>query len=227
MVWRKLNSLLSRRRPRYGNTVTFRCNPSFRRLGGCPCVTPHLRLGTKLGMSVWWGSCSCSRVALPPVLSAGPCFAGGLSEPCLPPGRLLLNVACQQAFRLLNLQVSIFSTSVFSFISPLSSFSPFISLSFEKLWLNIHSIRASLVAQRLKRLPQCGRPGFDPWVRKIPWRRKWQPTPVLLPGESHGCRSLVGYSPRGRKESDTTERLHIPSVRVTILTIVKYTFQRH
>ena len=49
---------------------------------------------------------------------------------------------------------------------------------------------------------------FNLWVRKIPWRRKWQPTPVLLPGESHGRRSLVGYSPRGRKESDTTERLH-------------------
>ena len=41
-------------------------------------------------------------------------------------------------------------------------------------------------------------PGF-------PWGRKWQPTPVFLPGESHGQRSLVGYSPRGRKELDTTE----------------------
>ena len=39
---------------------------------------------------------------------------------------------------------------------------------------------------------QCRRPGFDPWVGKIPWRRKWQPTPVLLPGTSHGQRSLVG-----------------------------------
>ena len=47
-----------------------------------------------------------------------------------------------------------------------------------------------------------------PWVGKIPWRRKWQPTPVFLPGESHGQRSLAGYSPRGHKESDTTERLH-------------------
>ena len=55
---------------------------------------------------------------------------------------------------------------------------------------------------------ECGRPGFDPWVGKIPWRRNWQPTPVLLPGESHGGRSLVNYSPWGRKESDTTERLH-------------------
>ena len=50
---------------------------------------------------------------------------------------------------------------------------------------------------------------FDPWVRKIPWRRKWQPTAVFLPGKSHGLRFLVGYSPWGRKESDTTERLHL------------------
>ena len=47
--------------------------------------------------------------------------------------------------------------------------------------------------------------GFDPWIRKIPWRRKWQPTPVFLSGESHGQRSLAGYSPWGRTESDTTE----------------------
>ena len=45
----------------------------------------------------------------------------------------------------------------------------------------------------------------DLWVRKIPWRRKWQPTPVILPGEFHGQRSLAGYSPWGHKESDTTE----------------------
>ena len=55
---------------------------------------------------------------------------------------------------------------------------------------------------------QCGRPRFDPWVGKILWRRKWQPTPVLLPGKSHGKRSLVGYSPWGCKELDTTERVH-------------------
>ena len=50
-----------------------------------------------------------------------------------------------------------------------------------------------------------GRHGFNPQVRKIPWRRAWQPTPVFLPGESHGQRNMVGYSPWGRKESDTTE----------------------
>ena len=56
---------------------------------------------------------------------------------------------------------------------------------------------------------QCGRPGFDPWVRKIPWRQKWQPTPVLVPGKSHGPRSLVGYSPWGYKDLDTSEWLHL------------------
>ena len=45
---------------------------------------------------------------------------------------------------------------------------------------------------------------FYPWVRKMPWRRKQQPTPIFLPGKSHGQRSLVGYSPWGRKKSDTT-----------------------
>ena len=58
-----------------------------------------------------------------------------------------------------------------------------------------------------KESTQCRRPGFVPWVRKIPWRREWQPTPVFLPGEFQGQRSLVGYSPWGHKESDTTERL--------------------
>ena len=60
---------------------------------------------------------------------------------------------------------------------------------------------ASLVAQMVKNLPACGRPGFDPWVGKIPWRRVWQSVPIFLPGESHGQRSLVGYSPWGRKQS--------------------------
>ena len=48
---------------------------------------------------------------------------------------------------------------------------------------------------------QCGRPGFDPWVGKIPWRRERLSTPVFWPGEFHGL-----HSPWGRKESDTTEQ---------------------
>ena len=50
----------------------------------------------------------------------------------------------------------------------------------------------------------CRRPGFEPWVEKIPWRRTWQPTPVFLPGKSHGQSNLAGYSTWGGKESDTT-----------------------
>ena len=66
---------------------------------------------------------------------------------------------------------------------------------------------------------QCGRPGFYPWVGKIPRRRKWQPTPVFLPGKSHGQRSLACYSPWGCKESDTTERFHFTSILVIFLCI--------
>ena len=59
-------------------------------------------------------------------------------------------------------------------------------------------LMASLVVRVVKKnlLTNAGdiRLGFDPWLGKIPWRRAWQPTPVLLPGESHGQRSLVGYS---------------------------------
>ena len=49
---------------------------------------------------------------------------------------------------------------------------------------------------------------FNPWVRKIPWSRKWQPTPVFLPGKSHGQRNLVGYSPWGHKDLDMTDHAH-------------------
>ena len=52
---------------------------------------------------------------------------------------------------------------------------------------------------------QCKRCRFNLWVRKIPWKRKWQCTPVFLSGKFHGHRSLMGYSPRGGKESDMTE----------------------
>ena len=50
--------------------------------------------------------------------------------------------------------------------------------------------------------------GFDPWVEKIPWNRKWQPIPVFLPGRFHGQRSLVGYTPWACKELDMTEHAH-------------------
>ena len=64
---------------------------------------------------------------------------------------------------------------------------------------------AFLVAQMVKVFLQCQRLRFNPWVGKIPWRRERLPTPVFWPGEFHG----LYYSPGGRKESDTTERLSL------------------
>ena len=74
-------------------------------------------------------------------------------------------------------------------------------------WVTIH--RRASQGSRGKE-PTCQgkrrkRHGFSPQVGKIPRRRPWQPTPLFLPGESHGQRSLAGYSPWGHKESDTTE----------------------
>ena len=54
---------------------------------------------------------------------------------------------------------------------------------------------------------------MDPWVGKIPWRRAWEPTPVFMPEECHGQRSLVGYSPWGRKELDST-RSNLARMRI-------------
>ena len=50
--------------------------------------------------------------------------------------------------------------------------------------------------------------GFSPWVRKIPWNRRWKPTPVFLPKKSHGQRSLAGYSPQECEELDMAEHTH-------------------
>ena len=77
----------------------------------------------------------------------------------------------------------------------------------------VHSTSgASLVAQMVKRLPAMR----ETWVQSLgqedPLKKEMATTPVLLPGKFHGWRSLVGYSPWGRKESDTTERLHFTAL---------------
>ena len=59
--------------------------------------------------------------------------------------------------------------------------------------------------------------GFDPWIGKIPWRRKWQPIPVFLPGKCQGQRSLAGYSPWGCKESDMPEHIHTLGVLLSLI----------
>ena len=62
------------------------------------------------------------------------------------------------------------------------------------------------------------RPGLHPWVDKIPWRREWLPTPVFLPEEPQGQRSLMGYSPWGPKELDTTEWLTLLTIYIVFTT---------
>ena len=99
-------------------------------------------------------------------------------------------------------------------------------------WLNLHWAEWGLTAwvyfylaqgpRDINDGPIClqsGGPGFDPWLGKSPWRRKWQPPPVSPPGEPHGRRSLFGHSPPGRRESDKPERrhFHFPA-RVLLLT---------
>ena len=74
---------------------------------------------------------------------------------------------------------------------------------------------SSLVSHLVKNRLQCGRPGFNPWVGKIPWRRECLPTPVFWPGEFHGL-----YSPRDGKDSDTTERLWL-CFRIPRVVLVK------
>ena len=70
-------------------------------------------------------------------------------------------------------------------------------------------IWASLVAQRVKNPCNAGDLGSIPGLGKSLWRRKWQPTPVFLPGEFHGCGNLAGYSPWGHTELVMTEHTHI------------------
>ena len=105
--------------------------------------------------------------------------------------------------------------------------------SFVRLLPNFHSkdcinFNSSLVAQLVKNRLQCGRPGFDPWVGKIPWRRERLPSPDFWPGEFHGL-----YSPWGHKESNTTGWLLLspklecddfPSVPLTEFVIFSETF---
>ena len=74
-------------------------------------------------------------------------------------------------------------------------------------WTELNWCWASLVTQMVRIHLQCRRPRFDPWVRKMPWKREWLPTSVFLPGEFHGQRTMGAYSPRSGKESDMTERL--------------------
>jgi len=68
---------------------------------------------------------------------------------------------------------------------------------------------------------QCRRPGFAPWVRKIPWRREWQPTPVFLPGEFHGQAPVYGVAKNRTQLSD----FHFTSLLFNCLKEIKYLYK--
>ena len=84
------------------------------------------------------------------------------------------------------------------------TFHLFLYISLKSMRLMIFYIRYMMDFPGEESACQCRRHRFNPWVGKIPWRRKWQLIPVFLPGKSHGQRSLVGYSPWGCKEADMT-----------------------
>ena len=116
--------------------------------------------------------------------------------PSEPPGKSSPDSSIIYMFSLHYISVLLYYTCICIIINMLSLF--IISLYF---WV------CSLVAQAVKNLSAMQDTWFDCWVRKIPWRREWQPTPVFFPGEFHGHRILVVYSPWGHKESDRTEQL--------------------
>ena len=78
-------------------------------------------------------------------------------------------------------------------------------LEYVTIIVRVWASQVMLVVKNPPAKAEDKRHGFDPCVRKIPWRRAWQPTPVFLPGESYGQRTLAGYRPWGHKESDTTK----------------------
>ena len=105
---------------------------------------------------------------------------------------------CPQRFLQLHISPHL---SVF-FISPIMFLRvPFVSEQSFCILIVSCLFYASLVAQTVKNLPAVQETRFSPWVGKIPWRRKWLPAPVFLPGEFHGQRSLVGYSSWDRSQT--------------------------
>ena len=99
----------------------------------------------------------------------------------------------------------IFKVVKSSWLSPLSLYNDLLCVFFTIFSLKsiFSDITFLLVLRWWSVCLQCGRPGFNPWVWEISWRRKWQSTPVVLPGKSHGPRSLEGYTVHGVTKSQT------------------------
>ena len=120
---------------------------------------------------------------------------------------LKLNVLRVESDHVMSYGVTLkcFSSSCSAWLCSWSAWQVRKSSAIDPFWLQLGFPGGTVV----KNLPaNAGDAKDEPWVRKIPWSRKWQPTPVFLPGKFHGQRSLVGCSPWGRKELDTTEHTH-------------------
>ena len=88
-------------------------------------------------------------------------------------------------------------------------------------WTHQDFLGGSVVKESAWQCWRCRRHKFSPWIRKSLWRRKWQPTPVFLPGEYYGQRSLVGYSSWGYKESERTEQLSMHTCKMNSSSIIQ------
>ena len=127
-------------------------------------------------------------------------------------------------FKLHNIGTQLYTTRLSETTEKKTSQNPIrdqVSARTTSYFLNLYTLVAVLLNKERMCL-QCRRPGFDLWVGKIPWRREWLPTPGFLPEEFHGQRRLAGYSPWGRRESDTTKRLSTHKISLTFLELYPY-----
>ena len=148
----------------------------------------------------------------PPILVAGPLFSAifqSASKSSSFPCDLLLTICCGfydpfnsffwiKKFKIIANLVGLGEGSSVFFFSPLNNMHGYSDKGFCNLYILIISLGfpgSTSCKEPAWQWRRCKRWGFDPWVGKIPWRRAWQLTPLFLPGESHGQRSLVGYRP--------------------------------
>ena len=140
-------------------------------------------------------------ITLPPPLSLG--LKSILFKKKIIKKNVVLVLVIQQSDSAIYIQIFVLFQVLFPYTLLQNSEQSSLCYAVGPYWLSILYIvscmLASLVAQTAKTLPAIQRPGFNPWVQKIPQRREWKPTPISLPGKSHGQRSLVGYSPQGHK----------------------------
>ena len=94
------------------------------------------------------------------------------------------------------------------------------------MYVYILGFSSGSVVKKKKSACQYRRCSFNPWVRKIPWRRKWQPSPIFLPGKSHGQESLVGYSPWGGERNRHNLATKATTFHIQVRILEKHRFNK-